>query len=130
VKNGEVQLSAAGTMIDRAWREIPSQFPSIFLDDYVIMPDHLHGIVLLRGRPGSPERPAQTGLSDVIGAFKSFSTVTYARAVRDLGWPTFAGRLWQRSYFDRAIRGENDLRRIREYIRGNPLRWSTRFGTP
>jgi REP element-mobilizing transposase RayT len=67
-------------------------------------------------------RPA---LGDVVGAFKSLSTNAYIRGVRELGWPPFDKRLWQRNYYEHIVRNEDDLNRIREYIENNPANWET-----
>jgi REP element-mobilizing transposase RayT len=62
-------------------------------------------------------------LGHVVGAFTSLTTVVYMRGVRDRRWPTFRRRLWQRGYHDRVIRDEEHLRRVRDYIANNPVRW-------
>ena len=62
-------------------------------------------------------------MGDVVGAFKSVTTVEYVRGVRGLGWQRFDKRLWQRNYFERVIRDESELGRIREYIANNIMKW-------
>jgi putative transposase len=56
--------------------------------------------------------------------FKTMTTNEYIRGVRNSGWPTFPGKLWQRDYYEHIVRDEESLHRIREYTRDNPLRWS------
>ena len=68
-------------------------------------------------------RPAPTTLGDVIGAFKSLTTVEYGRHVRSDRWPPFERRLWQRNYYEHIIRDEASLHRIRTYMKVNPSRW-------
>ena len=68
-------------------------------------------------------RPAPT-LGDIIGAFKSSTTVEYGRGVTHRGCPPFPGRLWQGNYYERVIRDENELFAARQYIRHNPLKWA------
>ncbi len=51
------------------------------------------------------------------------TTKRYADGVKQLGWPPFPGRLWQRNYYEHIIRDEESLNRIREYIANNPLQW-------
>ena len=63
-------------------------------------------------------------LAEIIGAYKSITTVEYVRSVNLNGWQPFHGRLWQRSYYDRIIRDECELHRAREYIVNNPLKWA------
>ena len=66
---------------------------------------------------------ATRSLGDVVGAYKSITTVEYVRGVKTNGWQGFRGRLWQRNYYERIIRNENELNRAREYIANNPLLW-------
>jgi putative transposase len=68
-------------------------------------------------------RPAPTSLGDVVGIFKSISTHKYAMNVNTNYWPPFAGKLWQRNYYEHIIRNEDELKRIRDYIKNNPLQW-------
>jgi putative transposase len=83
------------------------------------------GIVPVRSREGGhagpPVRPT---LGDAVQWFKTMTTNEYIRGVKELGWPRFNRKLWQRDYFDHIIRDEKSLDRIRAYIRDNPLRWS------
>ena len=105
-----VVLSALGDLVAQHWRAIPERVEGATLDAFVIMPNHLHGIITLDGTT-----PA---LSRVIGAFKSRSTLEAMRA-RLVDEPP----LWQRSFHDHAIRTEQALASIREYIANNPLKW-------
>jgi len=60
---------------------------------------------------------------DVVHRFKTMTTKRYADGVKQWGWPPFAGRLWQRNYYEHIIRDEVALNRIRTYIANNPLQW-------
>ena len=134
----------AGRMVERWWHELPRKYPTIDIDAYVIMPNHFHGLITIHGsvgadlrsvprpqgvglcvRPalGRPRRVAPT-LGNVVAWFKTMCTNEYIRGVTDSGWPAFAGRLWQRSYYEHIVRNEDDLRRIQEYIANNPARWA------
>ena len=62
-------------------------------------------------------------MGDVVGAYKSLTTVEYVRGVKTMGWQAFHGRLWQRNYYEHVIRNETSLGRIREYIINNPRQW-------
>lgn len=64
-------------------------------------------------------------LGRVVQAFKSITTVEYVRGVKQNGWEPFPGRLWQKNYYERIIRNNEELNRIREYISGNPQNWAT-----
>jgi REP-associated tyrosine transposase len=105
VREGTVQLNACGHLVSEALGAIPRHHHAE-LDACVVMPDHVHAIVLLG--------PGRDTLSSIVGAFK-------ARATRQAHHP-----IWQRSFYDHVIRGDADLERAREYIEKNPLRWSLR----
>jgi putative transposase len=62
-------------------------------------------------------------LPDVVHRFKTLTTKRYADGVKGSGWTPFAGRLWQRNYYEHVIRDEESLGRIREYILNNPVQW-------
>ena len=73
---------------------------------------------------GHPYQNIQSDtLGEIVGAFKSLTTVVYTRGVRQSGWPGFRGKLWQRNYYEHIIRSETELDRIREYIASNPAQW-------
>ena len=117
VLTGEVSLSPAGLVVDRTWREIPQHYPHVDLDVFVIMPNHFHGILHLR----DSEEPAKRHpLSEVLRGFKAFST---REIHRDLGEPDCP--VWQRNYFERVIRDEAELARVRGYIVENPWKWES-----
>jgi putative transposase len=123
VRGAGLQLSAAGLMLDLWWHKLPDKFPTVALDTYVIMPDHLHGIVWLQ--PSSTEA---TTLGTTIQWFKTMTTNAYIRGVRDATWPAFDRRLWQRDYYEHIVRDEAALERIRAYIAANPARWVAAHG--
>ena len=126
IVNSEMHLNDAGEMVWQCWEEMPNRFPSITMDQFVVMPNHVHGVVFIQ-QPvvdvGTPLVGPPTVLGDVVGAFKSLTTMEYSRSVDSKGWPSFAGRLWQRNYHEHIIRNERELEDIREYIWNNPLAW-------
>lgn len=137
--DGKMHLSPAGEMVLEVWNQMPEHYPGVGTDAFVGMPNHIHGIIVLgnvgaapRGRPdprgragvgGQAQGPAPTGLTlpDVVHRFKTLTTSRYVRGVKESGWPPFDKRLWQRNYYERVIRDEDELRAIREYIVHNPL---------
>ncbi len=114
--SGMVQ-SAAGEMVAQVWRELPLTHPTVTLDEWVVMPDHLHGILTLAASDSG------VSLSQVVSRFKSFSTRLYRQGVRDQAWPECGARLWQRSFHERVIRNDEALAARRQYIQDNPRRW-------
>ena len=80
----------------------------------------------IRPYVGNGDRPRGTlpgSLGRLVQAFKSVTTHEYTVGVKKQGWAPFPGRLWQRNYYEHIVRGEDDLRRIRQYIADNPQRW-------
>lgn len=133
----EMQLNQAGEMISEVWRALPNRFPTIVIDTFVVMPNHLHGIIIINQRPipvGAGLVPAQNvetqsadtppALGDVIGAYKSLTTVEYTRGVKTMKWTPFHRRLWQRNYYEHIIRNDDSLNHIRQYIIDNPGQWA------
>ena len=125
----EMRLNDAGQVIANTWKELPKRFATLTLDRFVVMPNHVHGILMIDvGRPYiTHHRPGAAGeptIGRIVGAFKSLTTVNYIRGVRQCAWTPFNGRLWQRNYYEHVIRDETSLNRIREYILQNPLRWA------
>ncbi len=130
VKNGEMILNDAGCMIETNWNKLSQRFPNIEPDEFIVMPNHIHGIINIVGAPlvgarngnRAGTRPAPT-VGDIMGAFKSITTNEYIRNIKYNNWPSFNKRLWQRNFYEHVIRDENDLNRIREYIMTNPAKW-------
>ena len=102
-------MSEAGRKVEAVWREIPSHYQGVDIDAFVVMPNHIHGIIVLTG-VGRAQGPAPT-LPDVVRCFKSLTTKRHG-----------SGKLWQRNYYEHIIRNEEDLNHARRYIIGNPLR--------
>jgi len=141
VIDGEMVLNEPGRMVETVWRELPQHHPGVEVDTLVVMPNHVHGIIMLvgagpracpdnpsrsRGVAGQPQGVAPTGtmsLPDVVHRFKSLTTARYRRGVLERYWLPFPGRLWQRNYYEHVIRNEEDLKAIRQYIIDNPARW-------
>jgi REP element-mobilizing transposase RayT len=123
IRPAGLQLSAAGLMLDRWWRKLPDKFPTVTLDASVIMPDHMHGIIWLQ-----PSAADAVALGTTIQWFKTMTTNAYIRGVRHDGWAAFDRRLWQRDYYERIVRDEAALERIRAYILVNPARWLAAHG--
>jgi len=91
------------------------------LDLFVIMPNHIHGIILIVGaglKPAPTDRIKQYPLPEIVRGFKTFSARRINVMRVTLGVP-----VWQRNYYEHIIRNEDELNRIREYIKNNPLQW-------
>lgn len=145
INNGVLQLNPQGQRIAECWEALARHFPFPELDSYVIMPNHLHGIVVLtraliderRGEAfaetsaqreasaqanASPLPPRGTkpgSLNAVIQNFKSVST----RKINQMQ-NTAGNIIWQRNYYEHIIHSEPELERIRAYIENNPAQWT------
>ena len=116
--DGAMILDAAGEIVDRYWKELVLHYPTIALDSFVVMPNHVHGIIFLQpedARTGL--RPVPT-LSDIVHAFKTFSANEINRQQGVRGQP-----VWQRGFYERVVRDDEELNRIRQYIQDNPAQW-------
>lgn len=111
-----LRLSEPGRMVSESWAELPLRFPFLRLDAWVVMPNHVHGIIhLLPGDSGT-----RRTVGAIISAFKSLTTVRYVRGIRTCGWPPFHRRLCHRNYHDRILRTPAALAATRRYIEQNP----------
>lgn len=115
-----VQPNNAGRMVIDCWENIPDRYPWVELDEFVLMPNHLHGLLVFGADPDFDER---VNLGTVIGSFKSITTNAYGLGVRSRGWPRFNGKLWLENYYERVVRNDREAEKFREYIWDNPYRW-------
>ena len=116
VLDGQALLNPIGDVIAREWFKSSEMRPDVELDAFVVMPNHLHGIVLLgRSEAATAARP----LGAVIRGFKAATTRAASSAGHGPGHP-----LWQRNYYEHIIRSEESLEAIRAYIADNPARWA------
>ena len=147
IRDGQSILNPFGEIVLEEWLRTPEIRPEIILDEYVIMPNHLHAILFITdhtppvrahgsaphgsappvrvdGSPphGSPPQPPPQrppkSLASLIAGYKSIVTKRINLLRNTPGAP-----VWQRNYYEHIIRDEQDLNRIRAYIRNNPLRW-------
>lgn len=146
VFNEKMILNNIGNMIEKWWNKIPNKYSRVELDVCQIMPNHIHGVIQIVGadpcvRPndgstrgsngnGSTRGSTPTTVGTMIQWFKTMSTNEYIKNVHDKKWKPFDKRLWQRNYYEHIIRSENDLNKIREYIKTNPQMWERDRNNP
>ena len=123
ISNEKIILSKVGKIIQKHWFEIPEHYKFAELDFFVIMPDHIHGIILLdNGRIFAPDginkfqNVISNSISSIIRSFKASVT----KAVRQELNIQF---VWQRGFYEHVIKNEKELNKIREYIYNNPLKF-------
>lgn len=112
IKDGNINLTDIGQITHDRWGMIPEFFSSVVLSDYVVMPNHMHGILFL-----SDTHEKQPTIGSIIANYKA-SVTRIARREYD-----FTSTMWQTRYHDHIIRNEPDLNRIREYVQNNPALW-------
>jgi len=115
VANGKMIINDLGKFAEKCWKDIPAHFPYIELDYYVVMPNHIHGIIIINPNVETPYM-ASLPLGDIVGKFKAAVT----RLANKNGFSFFA---WQSRFCDHVIRNERELFSIRKYIVENPLKW-------
>ncbi len=118
VTESAMRFSHYGEMLAKRWQEIPHRFSGIWIDEYVIMPDHIHGILGF----GTLDAHASATCSNVIQWVKIAVQRDISLAVK-AGGPQYKDKLWQRGFYDRVVRNERELEQIRYYIQTNPERW-------
>jgi REP element-mobilizing transposase RayT len=136
IVGGEFKPTKAGEAVRSCWEGIPDHHALVRLDEYVIMPNHVHGVIVLewyaagdagvapttaRGAEVHPSTslagPKADSVSAIVGSFK-------ASVSRRLSWKKMHSHpIWQRGFYDHVIRTDEALHAIREYIRGNVLSW-------
>lgn len=126
MREDAVNLNAIGHMVHEVWAALPARYLGVDIGDFIVMPNHVHGIVVLTesGEGGQARGPDPTmSLPQVIHRFKSFTTSRYRAMNADQPPNVESRKLWQRSCHDHIIRDDSDLTRIRQYIHDNPLQW-------
>jgi REP element-mobilizing transposase RayT len=125
VRGDAVELSEIGRVVNAAWRELPRRFAHVQLDAYVIMPNHLHGILLLRRRESRDrarseayQKPVRGSLPTIVRSFKATASGRIKEAGIQLPHP-----VWQRNYFERVLRTGKEVMAATRYILENPARW-------
>lgn len=129
IVNGEMCLNAYGEIVKKCWNAIHDHFENMVCDEFVVMPNHMHGIIMIncRGEVASPfsglegreTLPLQkTTLGKIVAYFK-YQAAKQINHIRN----TSGQQVWQRNYYETVIRNEKELQSIREYIVNNPMQW-------
>lgn len=131
VENGQMVLNDVGKIAQECWENIPNHFPHVILDEYIIMPNHIHGILIFQNAFNDDvgnkdfcslhedtawQTQLSRSLSSVIRGFK----IGVTKHMRENNNYEFA---WQKSFYDHIIRSQQSLENIRLYIKRNPLVW-------
>ena len=127
VRDDDVRLSPFGRVAEEEWLKTPDVRPEVELDAHIVMPNHLHAVVVITadgtsGGPGARRAPLQRQARCLGALVAGYKAAVTARAKRELGW--VGGLVWQRGYFEHIIRADCALDEIRAYIEANPRRWA------
>jgi putative transposase len=136
IVDGEMRLRPFGRIVTEQWNDIPSRFPVVAPDAFTVMPNHIHGIIVIVGAPLAGAQSMTGGYTratarvapttgDIIGAYKSLCVHHCLKWINLNASTLILGQLWQRNYWEHIIRNETELNRIREYIRNNPAQWES-----
>jgi putative transposase len=146
IVDGGMRLNGMGRIIAEQWDAIPRRFTNVELDEFVVMPNHVHGIIVIVGAPlagaqnpafanhrtpvdnrapvdRAPARGAPT-VGDIVGAYKSLCVHQGLKWIKQNQPGSVLGKLWQRNYWEHIVRDESELNLIREYIGNNPSKWT------
>ena len=119
--NGEMILNQFGCIIKNNWLRIQTFHENIELNEFIIMPNHIHGIIIVdnvgNANLAFPTDRTKMLLSKIIQQFKRACSIKIKNKFN------YHLPLWQRSFYDRIIRNENELYQIRKYVLQNPLKW-------
>lgn len=143
VINGEMQLNDMGNLTLQCWKDIPKHFPNAVPDEFIVMPNHIHGIIIFNVgakniSPGMPDishipRDGNSDRAKNILPLQHGTTMTIGSVIRGFKigvtkWARANGAShdpWQRNYYEHIICNEAELEKIREYIINNPVNWET-----
>jgi putative transposase len=119
ITNGEMCLNTTGEIVQAEWNRLPTLFPGLKLDQFIIMPNHVHGILVLTEqlRYNKPAKKPRPTLSHIIDIYKGRMTnrIRYTDGIGDFAW--------QKSFYDEIIRDASMLHDVRRYIATNPQHW-------
>ncbi|GJD20736.1 hypothetical protein RIVM261_056920 [Rivularia sp. IAM M-261] len=118
IENGEMYLNLYGEAVKTNWHNLPKIYPHVELDAFVIMPNHIHAIIVLKEQ--TIPKATRQGLPEIVRGLKTFSAtrINQLRKVKGVS-------VWQRGYYEHIIRNEVALTNIRRYIVNNPVMWRT-----
>jgi putative transposase len=133
IVNEEIQLNAFGKIADECWRAIPDHFRNVELGAYIVMPNHVHGIIVINDRADADasarrgtiyRAPTEQFGKPIIGSIPTIIRTFKAAVTRRIGRELNATGVWQRNYYEHVIRNHEDWDRIHRYIETNPSIWT------
>jgi REP element-mobilizing transposase RayT len=146
ITNGNMALNEIGHIVEKCWQDIPAHFPHADLDEFIVMPNHFHGILLMKGSVGAYKHTPQRSEQSVQRGANIYSPLRMDRSdgptlkspSKNVGsvirgfkigvsqWVhknTEIFSVWQRNYYEHIIRNKTELDQTRQYICDNPSAW-------
>ena len=120
IKNDVIVLNKYGKIAQTCWQEIIEHYDNVRLDEYVIMPNHIHGIIIVGNeyfRSNNEDVDKRSNISNIIKWFKIWVTKEIRKTYNDYEF------VWQKSFYDVIIQNDEQLWKSREYIFLNPEKW-------
>jgi len=124
VVESKIILSKIGLIADDFFRDIPNRFSVVKIDEYIIMPNHIHGIIVINNCRNAPGR-VPTGIQPLVKNSLSSVINHFKGNVKKICNKNKIGFEWQSRFHDRIIRNSDELNRIRQYIINNPVKWDS-----
>jgi putative transposase len=133
VEEDTIRLNDLGLFVESCWREIPEHFANAEMDEFIIMPNHIHGIIVLecrdtihRVRESSGESEMESFGNPTTGSIPTIIRTFKAAVTRESGKQGLISteKIWQPRFFERIIHNQDAMMKAREYIINNPLKWS------
>lgn len=136
IETGRMITNSNGDIVARNWFDVVNHYGNIVLDECVVMPNHFHGIIMIRGHDGNDadggggvgtihelslqlsQQRRNMLLSKIMGRFKMVSSKQIIILQNTSGMA-----VWQRNYWEHVVRNEAELSRIRNYVKNNPIMW-------
>lgn len=118
IESGEMILSDCGRVANDFWSQIPVHFPNVTVDIFIVMPNHIHAIIIIEEGRGGITPPLPSTLGQIVAYYKYQTTVQINHLNDNAGTP-----FWQRGYYEHIIRNDREMETIRRYIQENPLKW-------
>ena len=135
IAEGRVRPNTIGVIVEKCWYDLERHFPMVSLDEFILMPNHLHGIMWMGEASASytrnvqqtikavalPQRPIGTAPGSLGAIIQNFKSVSTRKINQILG--RSGQKVWQRDYYEHIVRDKAELNRIRRYIQNNPIQW-------
>jgi putative transposase len=126
ISEGRMILIDAGKFVNKCWLEIPEHFPHVTLDKFIVMPNHIHGIIIIEDVNVGANNYSPLQRNQFRSPFRTIGSIIRGLKIGVTKWfraNTNVNNVWQRNYYEHIIRNEKELNKIREYIINNPLKW-------